>query len=253
MQLGLKGKRVLVTAGSQGLGLACAKGFAEEGADVAICGRTQSALDAAAQQIDGLRTFVADVSKPADIEALMDAVGDIDILVANAGGPPPGPFDALSEADWKAAFDLTMMSAVRLAARALPAMRAQKWGRVLIISSYGVKQPVPGLSLSNTMRMGVLGWAKTLASQVAGDNVLVNTLCPGWTATDRVTSLLTQKAETDGNALADQEADIAAQVPLGRLGQPHELANLAVFLGSEAASYITGSAIAVDGGLVAGY
>lgn len=257
MDLGLTGKTVLITAGSQGLGRACADSFAREGAQVIICGRSQSGLDDAVAQIKGARAYQADLTDVSAIDDMMarihKEVGGIDVLVNNAGGPPPGPFDVLDDADWQVAVDLTLMSVVRCTRHVLPYMKAQKWGRVLTISSYGVKQPVPNLTLSNSLRMAVLGWSKTLAGQVAQDNILVNTLCPGWTKTQRVTSLLTQKAEAEGSTLADEEAAIVQGIPLGRMGEPHELANLAVFLGSQAASYITGSAIAVDGGLVEGY
>lgn len=257
MDLGLKGKTVLVTAGSQGLGRACAAGFAREGARVVICGRSQEGLDDALAHIPGGVAMQADLSQSDAIDAFMarvaSEVGGVDVLVNNAGGPPPGPFDVLSDADWQVAMDLTLMSAVRCSRHVLPHMRQQKWGRIMTISSYGVKQPVPNLTLSNSLRMAVLGWSKTLASQVAGDNILVNTLCPGWTQTQRVTSLLTQKAAASGSTLEAEEAAIVSGIPLGRMGRPEELANLAVFLGSQAASYITGSAIAVDGGLVEGY
>lgn len=257
MDLGLSGKTVLVTAGSQGLGRACAAAFAKEGAKVVICGRSQSALDDAMNEVPGGRAYQADVSSADAIDAMMAQIsqdlGGIDVLVNNAGGPPPGPFDVLDDSDWQIAMDLTLMSAVRFTRHVLPHMRKQKWGRILTISSYGVKQPVPNLTLSNSLRMAVLGWSKTLAGQVASDNVLVNTLCPGWTKTQRVTSLLSQKAKAAGTTLEAEEAAIVSGIPLGRLGQPRELANLAVFLASEAASYITGSAIAVDGGLVEGY
>jgi 3-oxoacyl-[acyl-carrier protein] reductase len=132
-------------------------------------------------------------------------------------------------------------------------MRAQRWGRIVNISSFGVKQPVPGLTLSNAVRMAVLGWAKTLSSQVGSDNVTVNTVCPGWTRTARVTSLVTRQASDTGAEPDAIVADIARQIPLGRIGEAHEVAALAVFLGSEAASYITGAAIQVDGGIVQGY
>lgn len=257
MDLGLAGKSVLITAGSQGLGRACAAGFAKEGAQVIICGRSQSGLDDAASQIAGARAYQTDLTDVTAIDEMMarikTEVGGIDILVNNAGGPPPGPFDVLDDADWQVAVDLTLMSAVRCTRHVLPHMKAQQWGRILTVSSYGVKQPVPNLTLSNSLRMAVLGWSKTLAGQVAQDNILVNTLCPGWTKTQRVTSLLTQKAEAEGSTLAAEEAAIEQGIPLGRMGTPQELANLAVFLGSEAASYITGCAIAVDGGLVEGY
>lgn len=253
MKLGLAGKNVLVMAGSQGIGLASALGFYAEGADVTIAARGKDALDAAAAKMPDCTAVQGDVSAPADIERIIAAAGAVDILVNNAGGPPPGPYDALSDDDWQKAVNLTLMSAVRATRIVLPNMRAQRWGRIINISSFGVKQPVPGLSLSNSVRMAVLGWAKTLAGQVGPDNVTVNTVCPGWTRTGRVTSLLDKQSSESGKTVEDLSAAIILQVPLRRIGEPEEVANMIVFLASEAAGYITGTAIQVDGGIVQGY
>ncbi len=257
MKLNLENKTVLVTAGSKGIGLATALGFYESGANVAICGRSQDKLDAAAAQIPGCLAMTGDVSQAEDIDrvvqATTDKFGGIDILVNNAGGPPPGLFEQLADDDWDKAVQLTLMSVIRATRLVLPHMRAQKWGRIVNISSSGVKQPVPGLTLSNSIRMAVLGWAKTLANQVAGDNILVNTVCPGFTNTDRVTQILEQQSKASGKSTEEIAAGIAAQIPMQRIGEPEEIANLAVFLGSEAASYITGTAIQVDGGSVQGF
>ncbi|WP_430427363.1 SDR family oxidoreductase [Parasphingorhabdus sp.] len=254
MELKLKNRVVLVTAGSKGIGLATALGFHACGAKVAICGRSQDKLDAAAAQLPGCLALVGDVSKSQDIERVIATVtekfGGIDILVNNAGGPPPGTFEDLADDDWENAVQLTLMSVVRATRLVLPHMRKQKWGRIINISSSGVRQPVPGLTLSNSIRMAVLGWAKTLANQVAGDNILVNTVCPGFTRTDRVTQILEQQSAATGKSIDEIAAAIAAQIPLQRIGEPEEIANLAVFLGSEAASFITGTAIQVDGGSV---
>ncbi len=257
MDLNLENKIVLVTAGSKGIGLATALGFHKCGAQVAICGRSQDNLDAAAAQMPGCLALTGDVSKSQDIDRVVQSVsqkfGHIDILVNNAGGPPPGLFEDLADEDWNKAVELTLMSVIRLTRLVLPHMRAQKWGRIINISSSGVKQPVPGLTLSNSIRMAVLGWAKTLANQVAGDNILVNTVCPGFTNTDRVTQILEQQSAASGKTVEEVAAGIAAQIPMQRIGQPEEVANLAVFLGSEAASYITGTSIQVDGGSVQGF
>ncbi|MEH6792271.1 SDR family oxidoreductase [Parasphingorhabdus sp.] len=257
MKLKLDNRVVLVTAGSKGIGLATAAGFQACGAKVAICGRSQDKLDAAAAQMPGCLALPGDVSKAEDIERVVAAVteqfGGIDILVNNAGGPPPGLFADLADEDWDRAVELTLMSVIRATRLVLPHMRAQKWGRVINISSSGVKQPVPGLTLSNSIRMAVLGWAKTLANQVAADNVLVNTVCPGFTKTDRIAQVLEQQAAASGKSIDEVAAGLAAQIPMQRIGQPEEIANLAVFLGSEAASYITGTAIQVDGGSVQGF
>ena len=257
MELNLKNRVVLVTAGSKGIGLATATGFHACGAKVAICSRSRDKLDSAAAQMPGCLALTGDVSKSADIERVMDEVtkhfGGIDILINNAGGPPPGLFADLADEDWNKAVELTLMSVVRATRLVLPHMREQKWGRVINISSSGVKQPVPGLTLSNSIRMAVLGWAKTLANQVAADNVLVNTVCPGFTQTDRVAQILEQQSAASGKSIEEIAAALAAQIPMQRIGQPEEIANLAVFLGSDAASYITGTAIHVDGGSVQGY
>lgn len=253
MKLGLAGKNVLVMAGSQGIGLAAALGFYAEGANVTIAARGKDALDAAAALMPHCTAVQADVSAPADIDRIIAAAGAVDILVNNAGGPPPGSYDALSDDDWQKAVNLTLMSAVRATRIVLPNMRAQRWGRIINISSIGVKQPVPGLSLSNSVRMAVLGWAKTLAGQVGPDNVTVNTVCPGWTRTGRVTSLLDKQSSESGKTVEDISAAIVLQVPLRRIGEPEEVANMIIFLASDAAAYVTGTAIQVDGGIVQGY
>ncbi len=257
MELQLENKTVLVTAGSKGIGLATALGFHKCGAKVAICGRSQDSLDAAAAQMPGCLALTGDVSKSEDIDRVIHEVtakfDGIDILVNNAGGPPPGLFAELADEDWDKAIELTLMSVIRATRLVLPHMRSQKWGRIINISSSGVKQPVPGLTLSNSIRMAVLGWAKTLANQVAGDNVLVNTVCPGFTNTDRVTQILEAQSAASGKTTNEIAAAIAAAIPMQRIGQPEEVANLAVFLGSEAASYITGTSIQVDGGSVQGF
>tara|TARA_R110000824_G_scaffold104360_11_gene247722 strand:+ start:9766 stop:10539 length:774 start_codon:yes stop_codon:yes gene_type:complete len=254
MKLNLKDRIVLVTAGSKGIGLATASGFHECGAKVAICGRSQAALDAATAQMPGCLALTGDVSRSQDIERVVEAVtqefGAIDILVNNAGGPPPGLFVDLDDEDWDKAIELTLKSVIRATRLVLPHMRAQKWGRIINISSTGVKQPVPGLTLSNSIRMAVLGWAKTLANQVAADNVLVNTVCPGFTQTDRIAEILEKQSAASGKSIEEIAAGLAAQIPMQRIGRPEEIANLAVFLGSDAASYITGTSIQVDGGSV---
>jgi 3-oxoacyl-[acyl-carrier protein] reductase len=253
MKLSLEGRSVLVMAGSRGIGFACALAFHNEGAKVTISGRDHAALDIAADRLRGCRAVAGDVSVEDDVARMVAAAAPVDILVNNAGGPPAGLFDSLSDEDWEAAFELTLMSAVRASRQVLPHMRRQRWGRIVNISSYGVKQPVPGLTLSNSLRMAALGWAKTLATQVGPDNVTVNTVCPGWTDTERVSSLVDQRALASGESADEVLREIAGQIPLGRLGQPEEIANLVVFLGSEAAAYITGTAIQVDGGIVQGY
>jgi 3-oxoacyl-[acyl-carrier protein] reductase len=257
MELNLEGKIVLVTAGSKGIGLATALGYHKCGAKVAICGRSQENLDVAAAQMPGCLTVQADVSKTDDIDRLVaevtDKLGGIDILVNNAGGPPPGLFEQLDDEAWEKAVQLTLMSVVRLTRKVLPHMRTQKWGRIINISSSGIRQPVPNLTLSNSIRMGVLGWAKTLANQVAGDNILVNTVCPGLTDTDRIKEILTNQSAATGKSLEEITAGMAAQIPVGRIGEAREIGEVAVFLGSQASSFITGQAITVDGGAAQHY
>lgn len=262
MDLGLENRIALVCAATQGLGKATALAYAREGAKVAICGRDDGHLFAARQDIEAatgteILTVRADVTQPADIERLVSEVvahwGTVHVLVNNAGGPPPGKFDALSDADWQKAVELTLMSAVRTTRAVLPYMRKQRWGRVVNIASYSVKQPIDELTLSNSIRLAVLGWAKSLANEVAAQGVLINTVCPGWTRTERVNSLFARRAATEGRATAAVEQDIARRIPMGRLGEPEEIADLAVFLGSERASYMTGTAIQVDGGIVQGF
>lgn len=253
MRFGLEGRSVLVMAGSQGIGLASARGFDALGARVTVAARGAAALDEAVAMMPGARAVRADVTDPAGIAEAIAAAGPVDVLVNNAGGPPAGLFDEIDDGAWQAAVNLTLMSAVRATRAVLPHMREQRWGRIVNISSYGVKQPVPNLTLSNAIRMAVLGWAKTLADQVGPDNVTVNTVCPGWTRTARVTSLFEKQSRESGVGQEALSRDLEAQIPLRRIGEPEEIANMVVFLGSEAASYITGAAIQVDGGIVKGY
>lgn len=257
MKLGLEGRSVLVMAGSQGIGLASARGFHAAGANVTICARSAGPLAEAAAQMPGCLALEADATLPVDIERVVNAAseqfGPVEVLVNNVGGPPAGLFDALSDADWEKAVDLTLMSAIRTSRAVLPAMRERRWGRIVNISSSGVKQPVPGLTLSNSVRMAVLGWAKTLAAQVGPDNVTVNTVCPGFTRTARAASVLAAQSAQTGMTVEDLTLGIAREIPLGRIGEAEEVANLVVFLGSDAASYITGTAIQVDGGQTKGY
>lgn len=257
MDLGIRGKVALVTAASKGMGRACAMGLAAEGARVAMCARTEADLTAAADEIKrttGAEVFAmpADVTRAADVATLVERVrasfGPVDILVANAGGPPRGFFEEMTDEQWQGAFEVSLLSVVRLIRAVLPDMRTRKWGRILTIQSVSVKQPLPDLLLSNAVRPGVAGMMKTLASQLGRDNITVNTVCPGRIMTDRYMSGLT----TSGLTRAQYLEKGAAEVPLGRIGTPEEFANVVVFLASERASYLTGVALQVDGGLVRG-
>ncbi len=260
MDLGLKDKIALVAASSQGLGKATALALAREGARVVISGRQEPALSAAKAEIEAavpgavVCAIVADVTKPEDIERLVAdtvaAYGAIHILVTNAGGPPPGTFDAVSDEDWQRAYQLTVMSAVRLSRAALPHMRRQKWGRIINIASNSVKQPIRDLLLSNSLRLSVVGMAKALAGECAADNITVNTVGPGWTRTDRVTQIFQSRATRTKISEDEIERAITAAIPAGRLGRPEELADVVIFLASERASYVTGVFLPVDGGAV---
>lgn len=259
MDFGLEGKIALVTAGSQGLGKATALSLAREGARVAICGRTAETLETAKQDIEtdtgcSILAIPADVTDKVAIAALVqgvkDHLGPIDILVNNAGGPPPGLFDSLTDEDWEKTFRLTLMSAVRLTRAVLPDMRAAGWGRIINISSNSIRQPIGQLFLSNSMRLAVLGWAKSLANEVAGQGILVNTVCPGWTRTERVTNLIGTRARSENRPETEIEQEITAGIPVGRLGKPEELADVVTFLASERAGFISGTTVVVDGGTV---
>jgi len=259
MDLGLKGKVAVVAAASQGLGYAVAEELAAEGARVAMCSREARRIDVAAKAIaerTGAQTLgvVADVTRAADVDRFVRTAverwGAVHIAVANAGGPPAKEFDAISLEEWRGAVELNLMSAVHLARAVVPRMRQQKWGRLLFITSVSVKQPIEGLLLSNSIRAAVAGLAKSLANECAGDNVLVNTVMPGYTRTERLEELAATLSKQRGISREEIQRGWVAMTPLGRLGEPKELAALVAFLASERASFITGTAIAVDGGRV---
>ena len=261
MNMGLKDRVALVAASSTGLGKAVALGLAREGAKLALCARTEAALDAAAEEIrreTGVEVVAraVDVTVYEQVRAFVAAIaahfGRLDICVANAGGPPSKSFADTTVDDWRAAAQLNLMSTVYLAKETLPLMQQRRWGRFIAITSVTVKQPLDGLILSNSVRAGVLGLVKSLANEYGPYNVLVNNVCPGFTATARLNELAETLAAKAGVSVADIEKRWVGQAPLGRVGRPEELANLVVFLASERASYITGESIAVDGGLVKG-
>ena len=261
MELGLKDRVALVAASSQGLGKAVALGLAQEGAKVAMCARSADTLEAAAAEIrseTGAEVFAQaiDVTVHDQVRQFVSAIatrfGRVDICVANAGGPPSKLFAETTIEDWKQAAQLNLMSTVYFAKETLPLMQQRRWGRFIAITSVTVKQPVEGLILSNAVRSGVSGLVKTLANEYGPYNVLVNNVCPGYTATARLMSLGETLAKREGVELGEVEDRWALQAPLRRIGQPEEFANLVVFLASERASFITGTSIAVDGGLVKG-
>jgi 3-oxoacyl-[acyl-carrier protein] reductase len=261
MDLGLKGKVALVAGASQGMGRAAALGFAREGARVAICARGEVALNEAAQMIrqetgGDVLAMAADMTKPEDIERFVNGAagrfGRLDVIVNNAGGPPPGEFMRFTDEDWRNAFNLSFMSTMRMTRQAVPHMRKAGGGRVINITSYSVKEPIAGLVLSNAIRSGVIGLAKTLSRELARDNILINNVCPGRIDTERAQKLNKARADRLKKPVEEINREMAAEVPLGRYGTAEEAADLIVFLGSERASYITGTTIQIDGGLVRG-
>jgi 3-oxoacyl-[acyl-carrier protein] reductase len=261
MDLGLKDRVAIVAASSTGLGKAVALGLAREGAKLALCARTQKTLDETAAEIGaatGAEVFAraTDVTSAAEVHAFVaeahERFGRVDICVANSGGPPSKSFAETTIEEWRKSADLNLMSTVHLAKETLPLMQARRWGRFIAITSVSVKQPVDGLILSNSIRAGVSGLVKTLANEYGPHNILVNNVCPGFTATARLLDLSSALAAKQGVTPKEIEARWAAQAPLGRVGQPEEFANVVVFLASERASYVTGTSIAVDGGTVKG-
>ncbi len=241
MDLALGNRRALVMGGSRGLGNAIARALCAEGARVAICARDATRVAAAAAEL-GAEGIACDLAVPgaaADlVEEAIRRLGGLDILVVNTGGPPPGLFVELDDSTWRRTFEALWMSSVGAIRAALPGMRERRWGRILLVTSVAAKEPVPNLMLSNSLRAGLHGMVNSLAREVAADQVTVNALLPGYTLTERL-----QELRLD-------EAKVAASIPAGRIGSPAEFASVAAFLLSGPASYLTGQALAVDGGLL---
>lgn len=259
MDLELNGRVALVCGSSSGLGLAIAMTLAEEGCRVALNGRDEARLEPALKRVQGIagemaRMFAADVSVPAEVERLVrrvtDELGTIDILVCNAGGPPPTTFADAPADSWQEALELNLLSTINLCRAAVPGMRERRRGRVICIASVAAKQPLGSLILSTTARAGVLGFMKFLADEVAADGVTVNSVCPGYTRTARVEKLLDELSAQRKLPRDQVERDVVRDIPAGRMGKPEELAAAVAFLASERASYITGVALQVDGGFI---
>lgn len=261
MDLGITGKVALVTAASKGLGRGCAQALAREGCRVAICARNGKEVAAAAAEIAAATRsevvgFVADMSKSADIDALLAHVrqqlGEIDILVTNAGGPPPGTYSEIGVEQFPGALELTLLSAVRLVKAVTDGMKSRGWGRVIMITSISVKQPIDNLLLSNVARAGLTGFMKTAATELAPYGVTVNAVLPGLHATDRMRQLAAKAAEEKGQSVEQALAAMGQTVPAGRLGSPADFGAVVAFLASRQASFITGTNVLVDGGAYRG-
>ncbi|MDQ6693796.1 MAG: SDR family oxidoreductase [Chloroflexota bacterium] len=258
MEMGIKGTVALVTASSQGIGKAIAIALGLEGAKVAMCARHEDELEVAASEVRGMGggevlSIVADLSREADIKRLVaktaERFGVIDILVNNAGGPPPGEFVEQSDDEWQHAFDLNLMSTVRLIRETLPHMQKSGRGRIINLTSTSVKQPIEGLILSNSIRAAVVGMAKTLSWELAPYGITVNNIAPGRVSTARTKQLDEARAAKEGISVAEAHNLNVGQIPLGRYGTPQEVANMVVFLAADKSSYVTGTTISVDGGL----
>lgn len=259
MDLGLRGKAALVAASSRGLGKAIALALSEEGAQVAICARGEKALLEAKKEIEertGGRVVArtADVTKRESVKNLVEFVvaefGTLEILVCNAGGPPAGLVKDLGPGDYLKALELSLLSTVNLSYEVIPHMKKRNWGRIVNVTSVSAKQPIDTLVLSNTARAGVLGFSKSLSNQMAPSGITVNSVCPGYTRTERVDALAKAYEESGKGDARDFFQEVERTIPMGRFGRPSELAAAVAFLSSEPAGYITGVALQVDGGYI---
>jgi 3-oxoacyl-[acyl-carrier protein] reductase len=259
MDFGLRGKVAMVAGASRGLGFAVARGLAAEGVSVSIASRAPQSIDAAAERIT-TETGSAAIATAVDVRSAdslaawhartMEKFGGVDLLFVNAGGPPAGTALSFDDAAWQGAFELLVLSAVRMVRLAVPVMKARGGGAIVVSTSSAVREPIPNLALSNVVRSSVSAMSKTLANELAGDNIRVNHLMPGRIATDRIIELDTIRGKASGASADDVRASYSKTIPLGRYGEPAEFANAAVFLFSDAARYITGATLQVDGGLI---
>lgn len=257
MKLGLDGKRALVLGGNKGLGRGVARALAGNGVTVAVVGRDQSALDVTVEELRTLSpasfALNADLSDPVALAAMLERIerelGSVDILLLNGGGPPPFSASALNIVEWRTQFEAMFLSSVRITAHFLPRMRLKRWGRIIVVSSTSVREPIKGLTASNALRAAVAGWAKSLAGETAADGITVNLLLAGRLATERTNVLDRLDAETRGINISRVAQESQAEIPIGRYGTPDEFGAVAAFLASEHASYVTGTAIPIDGGL----
>jgi 3-oxoacyl-[acyl-carrier protein] reductase len=262
MDLGLAGRTALVTGASRGIGRGIAEALAREGARIVMAARSAERLEEAAAAIRAatgtrVEAMPVDLADHATVDRLAERaqaeIGPIDILVNNSGGPPPGPISEVGLEDWRRHFETMVLSLIRLTGRLLPGMRERRWGRILTVTSGGVVQPIPTLGISNTLRLALVGWSKTLSLEVAADGVTVNCLAPGRIDTERLAQLDRARAERQGIGLEEARARSEAEMPMRRYGTPEEFAAVAAFLASDRATLLTGSVIRIDGGSIAVY